>query len=398
MPNWYSFILGRAPELSLAEMRAVLPNFTPFTIIESSAHFFIIETNIALDAKILMARLGGTIKIGEGLAVLSDTQLAGEKLARLLVERCAPCQKIYFAVSAYNALPKNINPRELGFAIKTELKEKHNRPSRLVSSREPTLSSVVVATNKLLSERGAELQMFAIKNKLYIARTTAVQDFADFNKRDYGRPEADPLSGMLPPKIARIMVNLAQIKEGERFLDPFCGSGTILMEAALLHPNNKLYGSDLSERAINDTKKNLEWLKNNYPRAARHISLLQSSIETLNAKISPQSIDVVVTEPFLGPPIRGIVSKEKLEQIMREINPLYERLLSVFKDFLSPNGRVVMIWPVFAHQKNWLELPAFRLINKFFDFEPLTKQSAGILCARPDQKVGRMIVKFKQKI
>ncbi|MBI5230354.1 MAG: methyltransferase domain-containing protein [Candidatus Magasanikbacteria bacterium] len=448
MAHWYSFILGRTPELSVAELEHVLPAHTDFSVIESSAHFFVIETPLPLDTARLMRTLGGTIKIGEGLEIFSianyemalrqaspsglterdgasarenassivpvplgdtcrektfhnpkifNTRQMASKCAHLMVNHLAKKQKIYFGVSAYSRLPLHINPYALGLEIKKILKEAFNHSSRLVSSREGILSSVVVATNKLLSNRGAELQLFVIKKNIYVARTSAVQNFADFSKRDYERPAADSKSGMIPPKIARSMINLAQIQAGENILDPFCGSGTILMEAALLHPHHKLYGSDMSTRAIQDTKKNFNWLKREYPRAGTHLSLIQSPIETLDATLHPHSIDAIITEPFLGPPLRGATSKTALGRILNDLNPLYEKMLFIFSSLLKPRGRVVMVWPVFAYQKSWLDLPAFNTIKKYFDFEPLSPHAHGIFYARPDQKVGRYIVKLTLK-
>lgn len=397
MSHWYSFILGRVPELSLAELKCVLSVQTSFTVIESSAHFFVIETPVPLDTIKLMNILGGTIKIGEGLAVFSDTKCVTEQIAQTLINRAVNEQKIYFGVSAYSPLPLNLNSYRLGLEIKTILKKTFNRSSRLVSSHETTLSSVVVATNKLLSSRGAELQIFFIHNKLYVARTSAVQNFAEFSKRDYERPAADPKSGMLPPKVARIMLNLARVKIGEILLDPFCGSGTIIMEAAILHPRNKLYGSDVSKQAIQNTLKNFNWLKQRYPLAGQNLSLFQNSIETFETKLQPHSIDAIITEPYLGPPLRGATNKTTLDGILKSLNPLYETILSVFNTLLKSRGCVVMVWPVFAHQKNWLELPAFSMIKKYFDFEHLSTQSPGILYARPNQKVGRLIVKLKKR-
>ena len=87
-----------------------------------------------------------------------------------------------------------------------------------------------------------------------LAQTEAVQPFEQFSARDFGRPGRDDLSGMLPPKLAIIMINLAQTPLNSILLDPFCGSGTILSEAVLLGYTN-LIGTDISEKAIADSKK-----------------------------------------------------------------------------------------------------------------------------------------------
>ena len=57
------------------------------------------------------------------------------------------------------------------------------------------------------------------------------------------------------PRLVRAMINIARIKKGDRIIDPFCGIGTVLLEAGLMgmHP----YGSDISERMLRACKLNL---------------------------------------------------------------------------------------------------------------------------------------------
>ncbi len=42
------------------------------------------------------------------------------------------------------------------------------------------------------------------------------------------------LPSAIYPKLARCLVNLSQVKEGEVFLDPFCGTGSLLIESSLM--------------------------------------------------------------------------------------------------------------------------------------------------------------------
>ncbi len=68
------------------------------------------------------------------------------------------------------------------------------------------------------------------------------------------RPFFKPVS--LDPRLARSMVNLA-CPAGGRILDPFCGTGGILIEAAL--SGLEVCGSDLDERMVEGSRENLEW-------------------------------------------------------------------------------------------------------------------------------------------
>lgn len=68
------------------------------------------------------------------------------------------------------------------------------------------------------------------------------------------RPFSSPIS--MDPVLARVLVNLSEVKPGERILDPFCGTGGILIEAGLCGVG--VSGRDISEEMIEGTKKNLE--------------------------------------------------------------------------------------------------------------------------------------------
>jgi tRNA (guanine10-N2)-dimethyltransferase len=60
---------------------------------------------------------------------------------------------------------------------------------------------------------------------------------------------------MLDARISRAMINLAKVKEGDMVLDPFCGSGGILIEAKELKMNT--LGLDVARKMCVAAKKNL---------------------------------------------------------------------------------------------------------------------------------------------
>jgi tRNA (guanine10-N2)-dimethyltransferase len=57
-------------------------------------------------------------------------------------------------------------------------------------------------------------------------------------------------------KLARVMINLIGLKEGEVLCDPFCGTGTIMLEAESM--GIKTIGVDFDEKMCNITKQNLD--------------------------------------------------------------------------------------------------------------------------------------------
>jgi tRNA (guanine10-N2)-dimethyltransferase len=72
-------------------------------------------------------------------------------------------------------------------------------------------------------------------------------------RRPRKRPVFHPST--MPPKIARCMVNLARAKPGSTFLDPFCGVGGILIEAAVIGCD--AVGIDASPRMLTGARRNL---------------------------------------------------------------------------------------------------------------------------------------------
>lgn len=72
--------------------------------------------------------------------------------------------------------------------------------------------------------------------------------------RSKHRPFRKPVT--LPPRLARALVNLAQVVPGGRVLDPFCGTGAILIEAG--HLGYRVVGADLSGDMVKGTLLNLE--------------------------------------------------------------------------------------------------------------------------------------------
>jgi tRNA (guanine10-N2)-dimethyltransferase len=72
-------------------------------------------------------------------------------------------------------------------------------------------------------------------------------------RRPRKRPVFHPST--MPPKIARCMVNLARARPGSVFIDPFCGVGGILIEAAVIGCN--VVGADANTRMLRAARRNL---------------------------------------------------------------------------------------------------------------------------------------------
>ncbi len=384
----YIFIFGGHPKLSLAELEAALERESLRFDFEGSGKNFVlvkIENEVPLGQTFLNS-LGGTIKIGRLIRKLPNTEtFRAEDLAEQLPKQ----GRVFFGVSAYEMRPQKLRGmHRLGLEIKKILKER-GQSSRFVTGKEPALSSVIVKKNKLLTQ-GKEFLILDAGQNFLLGETVAVQAFESYGKRDFGRPERDTLSGMLPPKLAQMMLNLSRTPKNGVLLDPFCGSGTILAEAALLGYENVI-GSDVSEKAIEDSKRNLEWLKAKFEIGNSKLEIFQHDAVKISQKLDKHSVDSVVTEPYLGPALRGGESKEEILRSAREIETLLENAFREFEKILKPEGKVVIILPVFETPNGKIELkllPALQKQGWAVEFESLY--------GREGQKILRDIVVLKQ--
>jgi len=389
----YFFVLGKNQALSLAELAAVFgqENVSRGKLCQGGV--LVMDLADPPEMHSVIRGLGGTIKIGPVIDALSPEELSIDsllpKLESVLAGRGG---KFRFGLSVYGKI--KLNSKDLAMGIKRYLRAQ-GVSSRWVTSKEPVLSSVVVSENKL-TDPGIELVFLRSGSQVLLARTEVVQPYKELSFRDYGRPARDDRSGMLPPKLAQVMINLAQAKWQDLLWDPFCGSGTILTEAALMG-YKRLGGSDMSEQAVTDTRQNLEWTKEKFAVGPEAV-IRQTNILGLPQELKKRRIGAIVSEGYLGPQRGGF----DLARTVAELEELYTKSLEVFSRVAKPGGRVVLAWPQIKGEflfASGLKLPAGIEIEKplpeqFRFLEGYTARQT-LLYKRPQQKVGREILVLK---
>ncbi len=341
MTSSWIIVLGITPDLSLAELHALFP-LQSFQ--KLSGPCVLLEGDIS--PQLLRETAGGMVKIARVIkeAPSVDTEL----FAGLLLEQTTGTQKITFGVSRYDGEMADSATLE---DIKHRLEQK-GHSARFIQAKEGSLSSVVIEKQKVL-----ELVVACGDKGFFVGTTVAVQDFESWNKRDYGRPYADPKSGMLPPKVARMAVNIAVGDQVDQtILDPFCGMGTILAEALLV--GCSVVGSDQSEDVVKKARENLNWLAFIYQRIqAPNMTLFAGDATHVSDKLAPDSIDAIVTEPYMGPafggnfPINKSDQYKKIKNIMKGLEKLYIGCLKDWQKVLKPGGKVVIALPKYAVDK-----------------------------------------------
>jgi putative N6-adenine-specific DNA methylase/tRNA (guanine6-N2)-methyltransferase len=133
----------------------------------------------------------------------------------------------------------------------------------------------------------------------------------------------------LKANVAYALLRLAHLDAPPgTLLDPFCGSGTILLEAVALWPETQCYGSDWNEEAVSGARTNVDMAV----RSDR-IAIRAGDVWHLDETFDDVTADLIVTNPPFG--VRMASSMD--------FYPFYRRVLGQMAAVLRPGGLVVML-------------------------------------------------------
>jgi 23S rRNA G2445 N2-methylase RlmL len=129
------------------------------------------------------------------------------------------------------------------------------------------------------------------------------------------------LPASLKPTVARALVNLSEPAEGDRFLDPMLGAGTILRERSDAARSALLLGGDNDGEAVAAARQN----------AGRAVAV--ACWDATKLPLGDRSVDVIVTNPPYG----------RRHGEIAGIGSLYRKLAMEFGRVLRPDGRCVVL-------------------------------------------------------
>jgi tRNA G10 N-methylase Trm11 len=366
----YLFILGRQPELSLAELESI---FGAENIRQIAPTAAILRTDFP--AGFRPESLGGVIKIARVVG-----QSWGD-IAELLPQE----GKVTLGLSSDKLAPREL--QKIGLGIKRQ-----RGSTRLVPNQTAQLSSATVLNNKLHKGRN---RFEFIKIGEYLAQTFFVQDINNYTVRDRGRPRRDARVGMLPPKLAQIMINLAmggRTDDGDcTLLDPFCGTGVILQEA-LFRPGLTAYGSDLNERMVEYTRENLAWAFERFRLTGDAEDRARVELGDATDYQWREPVDFVVSEAYLGQPYASPPSPEKLQENVATCNQIIKKFLQNLHGQIGPDAGICVAVPVWFVNKKVTHLPLLQDLQKL----GFQAKYHNLIYHREDQIVGRELLVLRK--
>jgi len=384
------FVLGRQPAIGTAEIESILG---PDAIDLANKHAVMADSD---NYKSLMNRLGGTTKLGKLLTFLPYCDWP--KIQKYLLESLPehvnyiPDGKIRLGLSVYglNISPKQINTT--GLLLKKEVK-KLDRSVRVVPNKSKELNTAQVLHNQLTGPTGMELLLIADGNRTILAQSVSVQDIDSYAARDQMRPKRDARVGMLPPKLAQIIINLSKPSNQSTILDPFCGTGVILQEAFRIGYN--VCGTDIDDRMTEYSEANLTWFSNGV-RGPWKIAVGDATTYTWKAL---GSFDTIAAETYLGRPFASTPDRSTLDKVIQDVDIIHKKFFINVARQTNTGFRMCVAVPAWKTKNGFLHLPVLDSLEKL----GYTRQSfvhadnQELIYHRPDQVVGRELVVIVRK-
>lgn len=390
----FFYLLGSTPELSWLELSRTFPDSCQIKRNSNQ-----VATSISLPpektAEQVLSLLGGTVKIAQVVMELPNNEVKSIS-AEITNYLNQDDKRVHFALAEWGRdhLPK-IEPQ----VIKDQLTSLGKSVRYRTGPRSGLSAAILLHESDL-----QEIIIIGTNSQTYMAKMVAVQNIDQWQIEDRAKPFAQHERGLLPPKVARMMVAIGlgktifNIQTGQQAIslwDPFCGSGTILFEGLLLGIPS-VFGSDIDAESIQGTERNWQWFAQEFSHLLAKQPVLKAfqtdATKISSAPFAEASISHIITEPFLGKPTPDI---KQISNIQSGIERLYRGMFKAWRPWLQPNATVVCIFP------KWQIVGEFKQktydLHRLIDFlEPIgyTTASDHVVYARPGAVVQREIWHF----
>lgn len=376
----YIFILGKHPELSVAELESRYPEHN---VLSKGEDFVVMDLSVLIDQN-EFDQLGGCIKVGKLVKEVGKEELVSG-ISDVLFNHYHDV-KLDYGLSLYGCSENQL--RTFLMKLKKKLRADGIK-SRFINN---DFKNISAAQYKSIRGKGIELVILKQGNQFMIGEVVGVQDIDSYSKRDFDKPFRNMQMGMMPPKLAQILINLTGVTG--KIWDPFCGSGTLVMEGLLM--GREMVGSDINSEHIGGAKQNVGWLINQfeirnlaYRQAVPKSELLvHDATEAFSGKF-----DAIAFEGDLGIPHNQFIQPDKLEKIVDELDQLYIRFFENLKT-MKCKVPIVAALPFFKlRDGDEIYLKKTLLAAEDMGFN----RDLDLKYSRDDQAVGRDIYRFKMK-
>jgi tRNA (guanine10-N2)-dimethyltransferase len=205
------------------------------------------------------------------------------------------------------------------------------------------IKSKVEGVKVNLKDPQSFLRIIFIDGKILVTeRLFKVEKKHFYDLKPHKRPFFYP--GSMSPKLARCMVNLTRTKKGDLVLDPFCGTGGILIEAGIM--GARVVGADIDEKMVEGTIKNLNFC------GIKDFEIFMADARCIEL---PYQVDGIATDPPYG--ISASTGGEESEN-------LYAKSLITMEELLKDEGRLCMATPHYMDIHGLVKGTNFEIIEQ----------------------------------
>lgn len=399
----YICFLGRQPAIGIAELES---RFGPTAITITSGDTILLELNDSVAAP-NFDHFGGIQKVATLTKTLSSNNWSQiQPSLESAITRLLPPNhqgKLTLGISAYNLAvrPQKVNATAL--ALKKIIRSKGFSVRVVPNNQDTVLSTPQVLHNKL-AETGIEIVLVKQHQNTLIGRTIWVQDIDSYRRRDQERPKRDARVGMLPPKLAQIIINLARgnqhnthknkapgndsLATTPTILDPFCGTGVLLQEAALM--GSTVIGTDLEPRMIEYTTANMSWLAENLGVTVNG-SYIVGDATSYHWK---EPFDHIACESYLGRALNTQPDPETLQKIIHSCNIIHKKFFQNVAAQTKAGFRLCIGVPAWRTKNGFRHLPVLDHLEElgYNRVSFVHASTSDLVYHRPDQQVARELV------
>jgi len=288
VPNlsYFVYLAGDLPEAGIAELISLLKPMQQSSLQRVSNRLIIIKGDVDIErlwSQMALIKWAGIIH-----ARVSGLQY--EELKALPWDSILPATRVLVALHGFEGQVKAPIENLILSAIEASSYRVELKPSKAQ----------------------AVIHIFRTTDSFYIGTSKPAPRRRWFDRRPRARPFFHPTS--LHPRLSRLMINLAAPHDNAVVLDPFCGTGSIPLEASLIGLRG--LASDISLKMCKGTLLN-----------ARRLGITELDVVQADARHLPfRRVDAIVTDLPYGrsSSLYGMEMDELLHSFFNELAFLVE--------------------------------------------------------------------------
>ncbi len=204
------------------------------------------------------------------------------------------------------------------------------------------------------------IEFFITKDKIYTVKLIKELKQSFESRKAHKKPELHPTA--LNPKLARALINLAAAEK--EIMDPFCGAGGILIEAALI--NIKPIGYDLYKVMLKKAKTNLDYCKiKNYKLINQDALKIKKKYNYIITDV-PYGLNSAIWVKKGKENKKIPLKQNNRKQSLKNLEDFYLKFLKNLKKILKK--KAVVIFPNYVNYKKLIKKANLKIEKEFSQF------------------------------